>query len=209
MYSTSTQPAPKANIGAYRRGNLSTPMPVLAREHSDFAWFKSRTDSLPFDLSTGQSNMANANGHSVLNAETSEANERAENHLPAKSYAEATRQSYENQQTANSYAMQTGGYSDTGRNVNGSHLAGTEEKQLEHRKVVYAKHFDNKGTAVASVKPDPGYEAALEHNQLSAPRQRKKEIAPDKTKSPEKRKLASGRRAGAGWERSAYVCLHF
>ena len=183
-------------------------MPVLAREHSDFAWFKSRTDSLPFDLSSGQSDMANSNGHSLLSAETSQPSERAEKHLPAKSYAEATQQPFEKQQMANSHAVQTDGNSDTGRNINGIHLVKREEKQVEPIKVVYAKHFDNKGTAVASVKPDLGYEAALEHDQMSAPRQRKKETALDKKASPEKRKLASGRRAGAGWERSAYACIH-
>jgi hypothetical protein len=56
------------------------------------------------------------------------------------------------------------------------------------------------------VKADDGYEKSLEHHRETAPR--KKEKA--KTTGIAKKKggsslLASGRRAGAGWERSAYV----
>lgn len=186
-------------------------MPALASEHSDFAWLKSRTESLPFDLSAGQPEMANADGHGVLNAETSQPCERTEHDLPPKSYAEAILQPFEGQQEANKHAVETNGHSSTNSttagNINGVRPAKGAEKELDAGKFLYADHVDRKGTAVASVKPEPGFEVALKHNQVSAPRRRTKETALAKRSSPEKPKLASGRRAGAGWERSAYVSL--
>jgi hypothetical protein len=155
--------------------------------------------------------MANADGHGLLNAETSQPRERAEHDLPPKSYAEAIIQPFEGQQEANKHAVETNGhsstYSTTAGNINGVRDANGTEKELDMGPVVYADHVDSKGTAIASIKPEPSYEAALKHNQVSAPRQRPKETTLAKRSSPEKSKLASGRRAGAGWERSAYVSL--
>jgi hypothetical protein len=184
-------------------------MPVLDRQHSDFAWFQSRTESLPFDLTSGRSEMATTNGHGVLNAETSQLSERAEHDLPPKSYAEATVQSLEKQQEANKRLGHTNGHPDnasstsTASNVNGFPPRQREEKQLGEDQVVYADHVDSNGTSIASVKPGPTYEEALKHNQAAAPRPRKKNTT---IQGPAKGQLASGRRAGAGWERSAYAC---
>lgn len=189
-------------------------MPVLAREYSDFAWFKARTESLQFDLTTGQSKMASSDEHGLLNAETSQPGERAEHDLPPKSYAEAIIQPFEEQEKAdNKHAVETNGHSSTpsstAAKVNGTRSTNGAEKYLETPKVVFAEHFDTRGTAVASVEPEPGYEVALQHDRVSAPRQRKKEAALEKNPNLEKEKLASGREAGAGWGRSAYVqvCL--
>jgi hypothetical protein len=183
-------------------------MPVLAREHSDFAWFKARAESLQFDLTAGQSKMANVDEHGLLNAETSQPGERAEHDLPPKSYAEAIIQPLEEQENANKHVVEINGNSSTPSNTaakaNGTRSTNGAEKHLDTPKVVYSQHVDARGTAVASVEPEPGYEAALQHNHAPAPRQRR-ETAFEKTSSPGKAKLASGRKAGAGWGRSAYV----
>lgn len=184
---------------------------MLAREHSDFAWFKARTDSLNFDLTAGQSEMANADERGLLNAETSQPSERAEHDLPPKSYAEAIFEPFESQQEANKHAVETNGHSSTKSSTtgiaNGLHPTNGAEKQLDTGELIRADPTNGKGIAVASVKPDPKYAAALQHDQASAPRQRRKETALKKNSSLEKSTFTSGRSAGAGWSKSAYVCL--
>jgi hypothetical protein len=153
--------------------------------------------------------MTTTNGHVVLNAETSQPTERAEHDLPPMSYAAVTMQSLEKQQEANKRPGHTNGHPDkasstsTASNINGFPPRQREEKQPSEDQVVYADHVDSNGTSIASVKPGPTYEEALKHNQVAAPRQRKKNTT---IQDPAKGQLASGRRAGAGWERSAYAC---
>lgn len=147
----------------------------------------------------------------MANAETSQPCERAEHDMRPKSYAEAIIQPFEGQQEANKHAVETKGHlstnSTTAGNMNGLRPAKGAEEDLDAGKVVYTDHVDSKGTAVASVKPEPGSVVAFKLNQVSAPPQRTKETAHTKRSSLEKPKLASGRRAGAGWGRSAYVSL--
>ena len=188
-------------------------MRALAREHSDFAWFKSRTESLPFDLTSGQAEiMGNTNEHGLLNPEMSQPTERAEHNLPPKSYAEATVQPLQEQQKVNQAFAQTNGHpkesgSSTESNGDGFCPAKREEKSLDEDRVIYAKHVDSNGTAIASVRPHPSYEEALKHVQEAVPRLRKKESTTQNKQDTTRPQLASGRRAGAGWERSAYVFI--
>jgi 2-acylglycerol O-acyltransferase 2 len=67
------------------------------------------------------------------------------------------------------------------------------------KKLVYEKFESPDGKQLTSVKPDDSYEEALRVDEKEAPQ--KKEQQPKASKD----ELVSGRRAGAGWESSAYV----
>jgi hypothetical protein len=60
---------------------------------------------------------------------------------------------------------------------------------------------DWQGERLTRIKSDGAYEKGLKHNELSAPRPKKG--VGNQQESRKDPKLASGRRAGAGWERSA------
>lgn len=66
------------------------------------------------------------------------------------------------------------------------------------QKLVYEKFESPDGKQLTSVKPDDSYEEALRTDEKEAP---KKKEQPKASKD----ELVSGRRAGAGWETSAYV----
>jgi len=66
------------------------------------------------------------------------------------------------------------------------------------QKLVYEKFESPDGKQLTSVKPDDSYEEALRIDEKEAP---KKKEQPKASKD----ELVSGRRAGAGWETSAYV----
>lgn len=67
----------------------------------------------------------------------------------------------------------------------------------QQQKLVYEKFESPDGKQLTSVKPDDSYEEGL--------RQDEKEYKEEEKKQDSKNELVSGRRAGAGWERSAYV----
>lgn len=170
-----------------------------------------------------------------LNPETSQPEERAEQDLPPKSYADAvtTSTSKKSGQSDVNQAGNNGAdgnledrQGQTAGNVNGSipgnsniaeptsservdegkaHERRTDGEELDNdNKVVYEKYVNDGGDHLTSVKPNAGYEKSLEHDRETAPREKEKakttQIA---KKNGEKSHLASGRRAGAGWERSA------
>lgn len=77
-------------------------------------------------------------------------------------------------------------------------------EKVDMNKMVYEKYDNNRGDRLTSVKPEASYEKSPKHDQETAPRDRKKANTTHTTKKhDEKSHLASGRRAGAGWERSA------
>jgi 2-acylglycerol O-acyltransferase 2 len=140
-----------------------------------------------------------------LNPEPSQPQERVTQHLPPKSYAEAAVEGTES--GARELPSEENGdvpsndASDTKHPnaVNGS----AKENGLRHNidgRVLYDKHISQNGEKLTSIKPDESYEQALKHHADSASKQMgrsgKKQDANDA-------KLASGRRAGAGWQRSA------
>jgi len=91
-------------------------------------------------------------------------------------------------------------------NVEGDnvHVKRSDKDKVERDGVVYEKHVNDKGDHLTSVKPDESYEKTLEHTRQVAPREKKKAEAKQAAKKKDdKSQLASGRRAGAGWERSA------
>jgi hypothetical protein len=91
-------------------------------------------------------------------------------------------------------------------NVEGDnvHVKRSDEDKVEGDEIVYEKHVNDKGDHLTSVKPDESYHKTLEHNRRVAPREKKTVEAKQAAKKKDDRsQLASGRRAGAGWERSA------
>jgi 2-acylglycerol O-acyltransferase 2 len=170
----------------------------------------------------------------LLKPETSQPQERAEQDLPPKSYADAVTNST-SEKSGQGDVNQSGNYGaddnlenprgETAGSVNGStavnsdiakptgseradeskaHERRTGGEKVEIDKVVYEKHGNNRGEHLTSVKPNDGYEKSPEHDRQTVPREKKSaKTTRIAKKNGEKSHLASGRRAGAGWERSA------
>jgi 2-acylglycerol O-acyltransferase 2 len=75
----------------------------------------------------------------------------------------------------------------------------SEGSDGQQQKPVYEKFESPDGKQLTSVKPDDSYDDALKLDEKELPQ--KKEEQPKHSKD----ELVSGRRAGAGWESSAYV----
>lgn len=135
-----------------------------------------------------------------LSSEPSRPQERASQHLPPKSYAEATVEGTD-QEAGVLYNADGTAVSD---NADGSSAANGLWHNIDEDRVIYDKHTDKKGQKLTSIKPDESYEKMLRHGAESAPRQKGRS---GKKQDLNNSKLASGRRAGAGWERSALVCF--
>lgn len=137
-----------------------------------------------------------------LGVEPSQPDERAEKHLPPKSYADAITTN-ENGGTNGSLAplpKQSGPRNDS----NGTSLLNGDKRQLDENKVIFQKRASQNGEPVlTSVKPDDSYEESLKHNKEIAPRETQKPETKQKKQDPPKSQLRSGRRAGAGWQTSA------
>ena len=132
-----------------------------------------------------------------LNAEPADPQERKEHSLPPKSFADAVQKTpvgdSQPQSPIKSYAS--------------SATAVDDKEQLDEDKIAFEKHTNASRTAVlASVKPDESYERSLKHNGATAPREKKEADTP-KRQDPPEHPLASGRQAGAGWQRSAYALV--
>lgn len=160
---------------------------MLHREHSDFQWFKERTQSLHSKSISEYSAMATT-------AEPSLPGERAEHALPPKSYADAvvsgndTKGNAQDRRPSVSGASSATAVDDT-----------ASRSQVDEDKLVYEKYTGtNGGGRLTSVRPDISYEQSLRHNDTTTPRERKKTAA-NRPQFP----LESGRTAGAGWQRSA------
>lgn len=184
---------------------------MLTRGQSDFEWFRNRTKTFNTDLFHEPAAMA------TLNPEPAAPEERAEIGLPPKSYAKATKEPYEKQRqenkTANedSHHSQTNGTPEKPQKSNTNGMKDENERNLDEQRVIFEKHANGQGEVLTSIKPDPIYEAGLQHDEKVAPKRRSsgdkknKDIRQDVTKSEMKDDLSSGRKAGAGWQTSAYV----
>jgi hypothetical protein len=134
--------------------------------------------------------------HALLNPEPADPKERDEHSLPPKSYADAV--------TDDSADGSNGLVNGLTNGTNHRHAL-KSRKQLDENKIVYEKHLSaDQQIPLTSVKPDDGYEESLKHNGEIAPKEKK-----SKQQDTPKSQLASGRRAGAGWETSAYVLSLF
>ncbi len=183
---------------------------MLRRGDSDFAWFRQRAGSLHSDSLAHYTEMASTaiNGEGHLNPEPSRPDERADNELPPKSYAEAADPAT-NEHGA--IPVETKPDSEMNGGVNGSmplpHGHGEPDRQkLDEEKVIYEKHVNENGEILTSIKPTEVYEKSLKHNGETSPRE-KNHKRPVKGQDKTEDDLASGRKAGAGWERSAYAYL--
>jgi 2-acylglycerol O-acyltransferase 2 len=130
-------------------------------------------------------------------SEPSQPEERANHHLPPKSYAEAIaegtdKEAGEAQPEANGTAYPN--------DVNATVKVNGVRRNVDEDRVIYDKHTSKDGERLTSIKPDESYEEALKHDANSATRQKGRS---GKKQDPNDAKLSSGRRAGAGWERSA------
>ena len=163
---------------------------MLHREHSDFQWFRERAKSIHSDSISDYSAMASVSA--PLNAEASLPKERAEHELPPKSYADAVVTSSDDVD---------GHFHERRLSMSGtsSTTAVDDRNQLDEDRVLYEKHNGPNGrNTLTSVRPHDTYESALRHNGDTAPRERKRDNRA-RPQSP----LESGRKAGAGWQRSA------
>lgn len=139
-----------------------------------------------------------------LNAEPAAPQERADQGLPPKSYAEATSKPYDEQiHEADGAQDKANGQKtpDDRVNVNGS--AKKDGEQSGGNKVIFEKHTNGDGEVLTSVKPSEELEASLRHRQGASSRGGPKEPSVKKQQDQTKAKLSSGRTAGEGWKRSA------
>lgn len=121
-----------------------------------------------------------------LNPEPAAPEARAEQNLRPKSYATAATEPAPQSNGTNGDAVKHNG--STATNLNGT----------DDAKIVYEKYVDEDGDRLTSVRTQKGYEDALRHNKMTAPQGKE-----DNRKKQDRSTLATGRRAGAGWERSA------
>jgi glucose/arabinose dehydrogenase len=166
---------------------------MLHREHSDFQWFKERTQSLNSEPISRYSGMATVGA--PLNSEPALPRDRAEHDLPSKSYADAVI----------SGNRQADGHPPERRPSMSAASSATavddaaSRAQLDEDKLTYEKHAGSSGGGMlTSMRPGDSWEEALRHNRTTAPRDQKRQ-AENRPRS----RLASGRKAGAGWQRSA------
>lgn len=134
-----------------------------------------------------------------LTAEPSPPQERADHNLPPKSYAEATANGSDG--TAGGMAFQANGAASL-NDVNGSTKVNELKQNIDDGRVLYNKHISHNGEKLTSIKPDETYGDGRKHDAKLTTKAR------ERTRNKEDAdngKLASGRRAGAGWERSALV----
>ncbi len=136
-----------------------------------------------------------------LNPEPSQPEDRAAHDLPPKSYADAVVEPTTSNGTTNGASSTAS----PGHTTNGSAHAGLGKgqlKQLGREKVVYEKHLGRGDqTTLTSIKPSEQFEDSLKHNAQTVRREKK----PSRPAKRQDTQFASGRKAGAGWERSAYA----
>lgn len=132
-----------------------------------------------------------------VSAEPSQPQDRADHSLPPKSYAEAAAEGLEADKNEEPHDANGAIYPG---DVDGFAEAKASGWNIDEARVLYENHVSKQGEKLTSIKPNDSFEKALNHDALSAPRQKGKL---GKKQDADDAKLASGRRAGAGWERSA------
>jgi hypothetical protein len=206
---------------------------MLKSGDSDYEWFKARTESLHLPLTSKYSEMAagtvlltadtsqpqesaecdlppTSYADGVVNAKA-ETSERANADDASNSGANDDREN----NTVPTTMGDVNGFLPLDKEIpkpanqeniegNNTHVKRSDKDKVERDKIVYEKHVNDKGDHLTSVKPDESYEKTLEHTRQVAPREKKRAEAKQAAKKKDdKSQLASGRRAGAGWERSA------
>ncbi|KAL2427339.1 Diacylglycerol O-acyltransferase 2A [Exophiala dermatitidis] len=122
------------------------------------------------------------------------------NPLP-KSYAAAVTEPAAEKTTLNGHTSEKDGLANG--SVNRKAINGQRKQLDDDGKLVYEKHTDPNGQArLTSIKPSDHHEESLYHSVATVPREQKSN-RPAKRQDIPSGKLSSGRRAGAGWEKSA------
>ena len=207
---------------------------MLKRGDSDFAWFKARSDSINSSLTSQYSDMAAStvpvNAETFQPQDQAEHHLPPKSYADAVGNAVADNEGEDTDATAdtvvNGHALDSSSMGTAGNTKDFPPMEnGTDKptefksdkptkngptKQLNEDKVIYEKYVDDTGAHLTSVKTDENYSKGLEHGRETAPEKKRSKIiqAPkkhDPDRKQEKTQLASGRRAGAGWERSAYA----
>lgn len=124
-------------------------------------------------------------------ANPSQPQERAELDLSPKSYADAFRVGTDGE--TNSRSAEVAANAESTHEPEGYQL---EANGVLDKNLVYEKHKPRGGDLLTSMKPNVGHDAKLKQSREMAPRRKEHRREPSE--------LASGRRAGAGWEKSAY-----
>jgi hypothetical protein len=172
--------------------------PTLSRLDSDYLWYRERLRSLDLPNSHLKLNLNMADGHLVsapLNPEPADPKERQKHNLQPKSFADAVQEpadheTSQSQTSTRSYASSATAVDD-------------HKENFDENKLVYEKHLNaSRDEVLTSVKPDERYEESLKHDGATAPRERRKK-GQSKRQDPPEEPLASGRKAGAGWQTSA------
>ena len=134
-----------------------------------------------------------------LNAEPSIPEKRIEQHLPPKSYVEAVEENPLPAHTSSSGEtdnVKPSKKSKRAKKRKNKKLADKSNGAVDGQEHLVYENFDEaKGEALTSVKPSDEYERSLEQGRLE-----KRQPKPSASKGDDS--LVSGRRAGAGWERS-------
>lgn len=150
-------------------------------------------------------------GNEALSPEPSDPQERVDHNLPPKSYAAATKESsdqgpgHTGGSIERSVTPQSDG-STNGKPVGNGSLLSPESshrkssrRSLDEKKLIYERYATDDGDGLTSVEPENDYQDGLRHNEDTRPRDRSR----SRQRGEEGPQLATGRRAGAGWERSA------
>ncbi|KAK5049554.1 hypothetical protein LTR84_004483 [Exophiala bonariae] len=146
--------------------------------------------------STGQNGVGSSDS-GVLRAEPADPQERAEHHLPPKSYADSVVQPAATARNGDGLHETNGDGPHQG--VNGDALKQDEDK-LVHEKYT---SVDGK-TSLTSVKVDEEHDESLKHSRKIAPRDSNTKFKKQDTP----KELASGRKAGAGWNSIRWAPLN-
>lgn len=132
-------------------------------------------------------------------AEPSQHQNRAQHHLPPKSYAEAIVNGTDDG-TGGTISQANGAA--TVNDVNGFEKVNGPQKNIYDGRVLYDKHISCDGEKLTSIKLNEAHEGRRKHDSKPTAKPMERTGKKDDTDNA---KLASGRRAGAGWERSALV----
>lgn len=143
----------------------------------------------------------------ALNPEPANPQDRAEHDLPPKSYADAAQEATEEGSAENEhpYGHSNGSTSkENGSAEKPAAVTVNAGRKQPDKRVVFERYSNGNGSVLTSVRPDPDYEESLKHDQKVAPRKRA-DSSKSKRQDIPKSQLKSGRKAGAGWQQSAYV----
>lgn len=143
----------------------------------------------------------------VLNPEPADPQERAEHDLPPKSYADAAQEAVEPSPIENGHDHEnSNGVKKNGDVQKSAAIAVNAGTKDPDKRIVFERYSNGNGSVLTSVRTDPNYEEFLKHDRKVAPRKAAESSKPQsKRQDIPKSQLKSGRKAGEGWQQSAYV----